>query len=180
MKEMFQYASNMLNEGLNSIFERPDILILNILAFIVMLFFVRYFLWDKINAFLERRQEAVSQALENAEEERKKAQALQDKAKADYAEMKSETDALKQRLMKEAYREQEKLVEEAKLSAKHRLEQAERDINYEISQANEEIKASIKEVAFVAASKIVKREIDESLHQDIFEELLKDEPKVEE
>lgn len=179
MKEIFDHASQLLNDGLNSIFVRPDILILNILAFIVMLFFVRYFLWDKINAFLVRRQEAVSQALDSAEEERRKAQALQDRAKSDYADMKKETDALKERLMKEAYKEQEKLIEEARLSAKHRIDQAERDIAYEIAQANEDIKTSIKEVAFKAASKIVKREIDESLHQDIFDELLDEQPKVE-
>ncbi len=180
MKEIFENASNLLNDGLNSIFARPDILILNILAFVVMLFFVRYFLWDKINAFIERRQEAVSKALDNAEEERRKAQTLQDNAKKEYAAMKKETDELKERLVKEAYTHQEKLIEEAKASAKHRIEQAERDIDYEISQANEQIKTSIKEVAFMAASKIVKREIDESLHQDIFEDLLKDDQKVEE
>lgn len=179
MKEIFEYASNMLNEGLNSIFERPDILILNILAFVVMLFFVRFFFWEKINAFLERRQEASAKALTEAEEERQKAQTLQDRAKKEYASMKKETDDLKARLVKEAYKEQEKLIEEAKASAKHRLEQAERDIDYEIAQANEQIKISIKEIAFKAASKIVKREIDESLHQDIFEELLKNQPKVE-
>ena len=180
MKEIFDYASQLLNDGLNSIFMRPDILILNILAFIVMLFFVRYFLWEKINGFLVRRQEAVSKALETAEEERRKATALQDRAKSDYAEMKKETDALKERLMKEAYQEQEKLIEEAKQSAKHKIEQAERDIEFEVAQANEEIKQSIKEVAFMAASKIVKREIDESLHQDIFDELLSDQPEVKE
>lgn len=180
MKEIFERVALLLDEGLNSIFERPDILILNILAFIVLLFFVRFFLWKKINAFLERRQEALSEAINKADEEREKAQALQDRARQDYADMKKETDALKERLMKEAYQEQDKLIEEAKLAAKQRIEQAERDIEYEVAQANEDIKASIKEVAFMAASKIVKREIDESLHQDIFDDLLNDQPKVEE
>ncbi len=178
MREIFEEVAQLLDDGLNSVFARPDILILNIAAFIVLLFFVRLFLWKKINAFLERRQEALSEALDQADEERKKAQTLQEKAKSEYAAMKKETDVLKERLTKAAYAEQEKLIEEAKLSAKRRLEQAERDIEYEISQANEDIKTSIKEVAFVAASKIVKREIDESLHQDIFEELLEENPKV--
>ena len=177
MKEIFEYASQMLNDGLNSVFQRPDILILNILAFAVMLFFVRFFLWQKINAFLERRQEAVSKALDNAEEERKKAQALQDRAKQEYADMKHETDALKEKLMKEAYKEQDKLIEDAKLTAKQKIEQAERDIDYEVSQANEDIKSSIKEIAFLAASKIVKREINESLHEDVFDDLLQENTK---
>ena len=175
MREIFEDVAKLLEDGLNSVFARPDILVLNILAFIVLLFFVRLFLWKKINAFLERRQEALTEALDNADDERKKAQHLQARAKEEYAQMQEETDALKERLVKEAYKEQEKLIEEAKLTAKQKLEQAERDIAYEIAQANEDIKASIKEVAFVAASRIVKREIDESLHQDIFDDLLQNE-----
>ena len=62
----------------------------------------------------------------------------------------------------------------AKEEAKRRLEQAEKDIEHEIFKANEEVKQSIKEIAFSAAAKIVKREIDESVHQDIIDELLKE------
>ncbi len=180
MNEIFGRVAQLLEEGLYSVFDNPDILILNILAFIVLLFFVRFFLWKKINAFLEHRQEIVSKELDHAEQERINAQTLQDRAKQEYTAMKQETDTLRERLIKEAYKEQEKIIEEAKLTAEQRIEQAERDIEYEISQANEQIKTSIKEVAFKAASKIVKREVDESLHQDIFDELLDKQPKMEE
>lgn len=180
MKEIFEEVAKLLDDGLNSVFARPDILILNILAFIVLLFFVRMFLWKKINAYLERRQEALANALTQAEAERQKAQMLQDRAKKEYSEMKKETESLKDRLVKEAYEQQEQLIEEAKLTAKQRIEQAERDIQYEVAQANDDIKKSIKEVAFLAASKIVKREVDESLHQDVFDELLNDQDKADE
>ena len=69
------------------------------------------------------------------------------------------------------------MITNAKKEAKRRLDQAEKDIEYEILQANEDIKQSIKEVAFLAAQKIVKREIDESVHQDIIDEILQESTK---
>jgi F-type H+-transporting ATPase subunit b len=69
------------------------------------------------------------------------------------------------------------MIEAAKAEAKRRLEQAEKDIAFEIEQANEEIKESIKTIAFAAAEKIVKREIDESVHQDIIEKVIRENSK---
>ena len=69
------------------------------------------------------------------------------------------------------------MIEAAKEEAKRRLEQAEKDIAFEIEQANEEIKESIKTIAFAAAEKIVKREIDETVHQDIIEEIIRENTK---
>ena len=85
------------------------------------------------------------------------------------------TKLLKEKLTLEAYQQQEELIVGAKKEAKRRLDQAEKDIEFEIIQANDRIKQSIKEIAFAAAEKIVKREIDESVHQDIIDDIIKEE-----
>jgi len=174
VNEVFDQITEMVENGLYSIQNTPEIVVLNILALLVLLFFVRTFLWKKVSLYLEKRQEALSEAMDQADEERRVAKSLQEKAIKEYEGMKEETRQLKERLTQEAYKEQEKLITSAKEEAKRRLEQAEKDIEYEITQANEEIKQSIKSVAFSAASKIVKREIDESVHQDIIDEILKE------
>ncbi len=172
MNQVFEDAIQAIQTGLNSVFEQPHVVILNLLAFLVLLFFIRKFFWGKITLFLEKRQEALSKALDEADEERARAKALQANSLKEYEQMKEETKALKEKLTLQAYREQEQLIEKAKRDAKRRLEQAEKDIEHEIHEANETIKRSIKEVAFEAAKKIVKREIDESLHDDIVEEII--------
>ncbi len=171
---VFDDVIKAIEDGLYSIINNPSVVLLNIIAFIVLVLIIKKFFWKKITLFLEKRQAVIMEAIDQAEAEKKRAQELQEKSQKDYEAMKAETNALKEKLMAEAYKEQERLVESAKKEAKRRLEQAEKDIEFEVNKANEEIKASIKAVAFAAAEKIVKREIDESVHQDIIDEILKE------
>ncbi|MFA5470575.1 MAG: F0F1 ATP synthase subunit B [Acholeplasmataceae bacterium] len=174
MNEVFDQITKMVEDGLYSVMNMPEIVLFNILALIVLLFFVRTFLWKKVTLYLEKRQSALSEAMDQADEERRVAKSLQEKSLKEYENMKEETRQLKERLTQDAYKEQEKLISNAKEEVRRRLEQAEKDIEFEIQQANEDIKQSIKEIAFSAASRIVKREIDESVHQDIMDEILKE------
>ncbi|MBN2268885.1 MAG: F0F1 ATP synthase subunit B [Acholeplasmataceae bacterium] len=174
MNQVFEDAIQGIQTGLNSVIEQPHIVVLNLLAFLVLLFFVRKFLWKSVTGFIEKRQAALAEALELADQEVFKAKELQENSVKEYEQMKHETRELKERLTLQAYREQEELIEKAKLEAKRRIEQAEKDIEYEIQEANDEIRQSIKEVAFAAAKKIVKREIDETVHDDIVEEIIQE------
>ncbi len=170
---VFQEAIALIEEQLNSVMVRPDILVLNLLALVVLVIIVRHFFWAKVTAFLDARKDALAKVMSEADDERAKARAMQEKSHQDYLSMKKETEELKDRLTREAYLKYEELVQEAKNEARRRLDQAKRDIDAEISQANADIMASIREIAFAAAEKIVKREIDQALHDDVIDEIVK-------
>lgn len=174
LEEIFQDASEGILEGLQSVVDNPSVVLLNMIVFLVMLIFVRIYLWGRITEFLEKRQSALNEEFEIASQERKNAQELEQKAISEYEKMKTETEDLKTKLTQDAYLQQEKLVEEAKAEAKHRLEQVDKDIEYEITRANEDIRQSIKEIAFAAAQKIVKHEIDHDKHEDMIDEIIKE------
>jgi F-type H+-transporting ATPase subunit b len=173
VNEIFEKVSEIIDEGLNSVLTNPDVVLLNIIALILLIVIVRKYFWEKVTVFIDTRQEALIKALADADQERALAQSLQQKATDEYARMKQETQELKDKLMKDAYLQQEELIKHAKEEAKRRLENAQRDIAHEIEQANREIKKSIKTVAFAAAKKIIEREIDETKHEDIIEEMTK-------
>lgn len=174
LSQIFDEAVQGIEDGLYSIINHPSLVLLNILAFIILMIFVKKFLWEKVTHFIELRQKALMEAMETADLERARAQELQAKSSQDYEKMKEETRQLKEKLTIDAYRVQEELILSAKKEAQRRLEQTELDIQFEIAQANAEIKQSIKEIAFLAAEKIVKREIDESVHQDIIDSILEE------
>ena len=174
VQEIFENASNSIQEGLESIVNDPGVVLLNVIVFLLMMVVVRVFLWEKVTAFLDKRQNALTEEFEKVASERAHAQELQQQAISDYERMKAETEDLKSKLTQEAYKEQERIVEDAKNEAKMRIKQAEKDIEYEIAQANEDIRQSIKEIAFTAAEKIVKREIDHDKHQDLIDEIIKE------
>ncbi len=172
MREIFQDVSEMIEKGLYSVIHDPEIVVLNIAALLVLLIFVRKFLWGRVTEFIELRQKALNEALTTADQEREKAKRMQEQSMLDYEKMKIETGELKEKLMNEAYRQQDELIASAKSEAKRRMEQTERDVAFEIEKANEDIKLSIKKVAFLAAKKIIKREIDEDVHQDIIDDVI--------
>lgn len=174
---VFDDVIKAIEDGLYSALNNPSIVLLNIIAFVILVLIVKKFFWQKVTAFIEKRREAMMEAIEAADRERARAQELQEKSAKDYEAMKEETRQLKDKLIQDAYKKQEELISSAKGEAKRRLAQAEKDIQFEIEQANEEIKQSIKTVAFAAAEKIVKREIDESVHQDIIDEILEERSK---
>jgi F-type H+-transporting ATPase subunit b len=169
---VFDQATEAIEKGLNSALQNPSIILLNLLAFVVLVLIIKKYFWSKVTAFIENRQKVMMEALESADKERKRAIELQEKSAKDYELMRNETQALKEKLLKDAYNEQEILIQKAKAEVKRRLEQAEKDIQFEISLANDQIKQSIKEIAFAAAEKIVKREIDENMHQDIVDQII--------
>ncbi len=177
LNEIFNELVGNLEEGLNSALNRPDVILLNLIAFFILVLVIRRFFWKKITAFLEKRQMLIQDAITTAQAERQRALEIQENASKDYEAMKEETRQLKERLTQEAYKQQEQMIELAKNEAKRRLEQVEKDIAFEIEQANEEIKESIKTIAFAAAEKIVKREIDETVHQDIIDEIIRENTK---
>lgn len=173
MNEIFKEAIVLIEEQLYSVMNRPDILVLNLASLVILIVIVRHFFWAKVTAYLEARSEALATTMRDAEMELTRAKEMQAKSHHEYQLMKKETEELKDRLTREAYLKYEELISEAKAEAKRRLDRAKKDIDAEISQANREIMESIREIAFVAAQKIVKREIDQTLHDDIIADIMK-------
>lgn len=169
---VFDDVTKAIEAGLESALKNPSIVLLNLISFVILVFIIKKYFWSKVTHFIEKRQAVMMEALDTAEKERLRALELQEKSAKDYEAMRVQTQELKEKLLRDAYKEQEALIQKAKEEAKRRIEQAERDIEFEIREANEEIKQSIKEIAFIAAEKIVKREIDESVHKDIIDEII--------
>jgi len=86
--------------------------------------------------------------------------------------MRKETEELKNMLTKNAKKDAEKVLLEANLVAEKKLNLAEKQIELEYKKVESEIKESIKDLAFTAAKKIIKKEIDEKTHKRIIEETL--------
>ena len=174
MQEIFEEVSSIIDAGLNSVITNPDIVLLNIGALIVTAIVVRKFFWSKITAFLDKQQQTLTEALQEAEALKKEAIHLQENAKAEYQKMREETKKLKQNLEKEAKIQAEALLLQAEKDANKKLEQAEKQIAFDVSQAQEDIKQSIKSIAFTAARKIVSKEIDEETHQHLIDEVIQE------
>ena len=174
MQQIFDEVARIIDSGLNSLINDPDIVVLNIVALLVLALFIRKFFWQKITDFLDKQQAALTEALTEADEERDKAIKLQEKAKQEYQQMRAETTALKETLTKQAKQEAEQLIAKANEDADKKVKHAEKQIAYELKKAEEDIKQSIKTVAFTAAKKIIHKEIDANTHQKLIDDAIEE------
>jgi F-type H+-transporting ATPase subunit b len=174
VNEVFERLARSISEGLESVFVDWQATLLQFISTIILFLVIRRFFWKPITEFLENKQKAVNESLEHAKEMAREADEVKKKAELDYQVLKKETDELKERLVLEANKQKELIINEAKSEAKIRLEKVEKDIEFEIEEANLEIKNTIKEVAFAAAEKIVRREIDKSVHDDLLNGIIEE------
>ncbi|MDE5566646.1 MAG: F0F1 ATP synthase subunit B [Anaeroplasmataceae bacterium] len=148
-------------------------LLIQLCATILLFVVVRIFFWKPITNILEKRREAMDQALEEAQASRDNAKALEDELSVQLAEAKASVKLLLDKAEKDANLRREQIISEAKEEAKRRLENLELELEQEKNSMAKEIRQEIISVAFAAAEKIVAKEIDQDKYMGVVEEILK-------
>jgi len=156
------------------IFPSLSAVITQLIATLFIVIMVRKYLWKHAKAYIEKRKEFVHNTVKNAETL---------KAEAENEMSKAET------TLKSAYKEARTIVEDAKVSAlnqrdeiltkaeqeaKAKREQANRDIETEKTKAQRQIREEIVDVALVAATKVIGREISDKDTRKLVEDFVKE------
>jgi F0F1-type ATP synthase membrane subunit b/b' len=68
-----------IEDGLYSALNNPSIVLLNIIAFVILVLIIKKFFWSKVTLFLEKRQTVMMEALECGKK-KKRALELQEKS----------------------------------------------------------------------------------------------------
>ena len=97
--DIFKEISDAIQEGLNSIFERWDLVLWQIAATVILIIVVRIFLWKPITRYLEQRQEALSKELYEAAHERERVAQIRYELQTEYEDMRKEARQMKDTLM---------------------------------------------------------------------------------
>lgn len=156
------------------IFPSLSAVITQLVATLFIVIMVRKFLWTNAKAYIEKRKDFVHNTVKNAETLKSEAESEMSKAET---------------TLKTAYKEARVIVEEAKVGAlnqrddiltkaeqevKIKREQAGRDLEMEKTKAQRQIRQEIVEVALVAATKIIGREISDQDNRKLVEDFVKE------
>ncbi|MEF9961358.1 MAG: F0F1 ATP synthase subunit B [Erysipelotrichaceae bacterium] len=148
-----------------------DMVMVLVSTFLIVLVAKKFF-WSKVLEYLDRREKAIATDLESAANE--KAQAVQ--IKHDYemqiANAKEEARNILDVAQSSAKAEKKETLTQAKLEADKIKEKAMQDIEREKISVRKEIKTQITEVAFLAAEKIVEKELDDKEHKKYVEDFI--------
>lgn len=149
-------------------------LLIQLCATIILFVVIRFFFWKPITNILEKRREAIDEALETAKAAKEDAKALESDLANQLAETKQQVKALLDKAEKEGNLRRDQIITDAKAEAKRRLENLEEELEQEKSKMQKEIRKEIVNIAFAAAEKIVAKEIDQDKYIDVIDEILKE------
>jgi F-type H+-transporting ATPase subunit b len=145
----------------------PIQMLIQIAATIVLVIIVRYFFWNKITAYLEKRRELFTAEMENAKKLNLEATMLQEQALKETNDLKLRSKELITLATQKGEQERLLIVAKAKADAEHILSQSRQTIEAEKDKARTSLKNEVIDLATLMAEKIIKSEIDDSKYKDM-------------
>ncbi|HCV21026.1 MAG: F0F1 ATP synthase subunit B [Arenicellales bacterium] len=141
------------------------------IAFIIFVWFCMKFIWPLIISALDERKTRIADGLAAAEEGQKE----KARAQEHVAQAMSEAKEQAQEIIRRAERREVEMVEEAKNSARVEGERilvaAKSEIEKEANIAREALRGQVAALAVAGAAKILSREVDESAHARMLDDL---------
>lgn len=165
-------ALGPLGNGLNFTLDFAIDFGIQIVATVILFLVVFIFFWKPITKILEKRRDAIDKELDDArlaKEEAIKTQAELDK-ELDDARIKVKE--MIETAEKEANVRKEEIIADAKAEAKLRMENLEHELELEKKNMEKDIKNQIVDIAFLAAEKIVAKEIDQEKYLSVVDSIL--------
>lgn len=142
------------------------------IAFFLFVLFVMKYVWPPLIAALDERKKTIADGLAAAERGQHE-QELAEKAAEKHIKEAKEQAA---EIVSQAQKRATEIVEEAKDDAKeeaHRIvTAANAEIEQEVNRAKEHLRQQVAAITIAGAEKVLKREINESAHNDIVDELI--------
>lgn len=146
-------------------------LIGQMIAFILLIWFVNKVLWGPMSKMMADRQAKISNGLAAADKGKHELEMAEKRA----TEALKEAKANAAEIIAQAEKRGNEIVEEAQNTAKAEGERivtaAHADIEREINQAKEELRGQVSVLAISGAEKVLKREIDAASHNALLKDL---------
>jgi F-type H+-transporting ATPase subunit b len=141
------------------------------LTFTILVFVTMKYVWPPITKAIHDREKKIAAGLEAAERSKQELETAEHKAFSIIRDAKQQAT----QIIEQANLHSAKLIEEAKSNAKQEgqkiIEMAQGEIDRDIAQAREGLKKQFATLAIVGAEKIIRRNLDDSTHQDLLNDL---------
>jgi F-type H+-transporting ATPase subunit b len=169
-------AEHAAEEESSNFLVSPNIglMIWTLLAFLVAMFILRKYAWPAITAALDKRQHAIEESIEVAEQTRTEAQQLLQEYRERLREARQQADEIVGRARKAGEVHEREALEKAKVQREELLEQTRRDIDAETRRAIQEIRSEVADLTVMATEKVTRKTLDERDQQRLVEEALRE------
>lgn len=140
-------------------------------TFAILVWFTMKYVWPPIMQAVHAREKKIASGLEAGERGRRELELAEHKAASIIGDAKQQAS----QIIEQANLHSAKLVEEAKVLAKQENQRivgmAQNEIEREVMQAKEALKNQLSKLAIAGAEKIIQRELNPTLHQELLQQL---------
>ena len=141
------------------------------LAFVLLIWFVNRFLWGPLSGLMAERQKRIADGLAAADKGKHELELAEKRAR----EILQETKAQAAEILAQAEKRASEIVEESKGNARvegeRLLNAAHAEIDQEVNRAREQLRSQVASIATAGAARILQREVDEKAHAALMKEL---------
>jgi F-type H+-transporting ATPase subunit b len=137
-----------------------------------------YILWKlafpRISEALDRRQRAIEESIDHAEEMRRQADELLEEYRERLREARGQAEQIVDRARKAADAHEREATEHAQQRRDQMMEQTRRDIEAETRRAIQEIRREVADLTVMATEKVTRKVLDEADQRRLVEDALSD------
>lgn len=146
-------------------------LIIQMIVFLLLVFFTMSFIWPPLMRAVEERQKKIAQGLAAADRGEQELQQARQGAEAILREARERAG----QIIDQAQHRANDIMEQARTNANKEgqrlVASAQQQIGLEASRARESLRREVGGIVVAAASKLLEREVDASAHQDLISKL---------
>lgn len=143
-----------------------------LISIILLLFLVKYFAWDKIEAMLEARRQKISKDLDEAEKKRKAAEEIQANAKEIIHNAEAKGQEILNTTREAASKMQDEMIKEGRDVVSRMKLDGQREVDSMKQRALVQMQDQIVDLSVQLASQILNKELTEQTHQDVIESFI--------
>ena len=143
-----------------------------LISIILLLFLVKYFAWDKIEAMLETRRQKISKDLDEAEKKRKAAEEIQANAKEIIHNAEAKGQEILNTTREAASKMQDEMIKEGRDVVSRMKLDGQREVDSMKQRALAQMQDQIVDLSVQLASQILNKELTEQTHQDVIESFI--------
>jgi F-type H+-transporting ATPase subunit b len=160
--------------GGGSFLVSPDVglMIWTLLVFVISMYILSKLAFPRIQAALDKRQQAIEEAIDTAERTRTEADRLLEEYRQRLAEARKQADEIVARSRKTAENNEAEGVAEAKRKREEMMEQTRRDIEQETRRAIQEIRREVADLTVLATEKVTRKTLTGDDQRKLVEEAL--------
>ena len=150
------------------------VMVWTLIVFAIALYVLRKMAFPQIAAALDKRQQAIEDAIDTADRTRKEADELLAEYRERLSEARSQADEIVSRARKTAESTEAKAVAEGKRKKDELMEQTQREIEQEIARATQGIRSEVADLTVLATEKVTRKSLDEDDQKRLVEDALKE------